>query len=128
VVSPERLRELDALVARFIKARLERVEEDAWTAADPFLSGDAILGFSGHECSLSPLSNPHYLRHQILNHRPLGESAWSITVRIFDEYTGFGEIGYHEETMLVRAEGTSFRIHEVAFGKYVDLGKSEEFK
>jgi len=116
------LLELDVFIRRFIEARLLHEEDVARAAAEPFLTQEALEEYDAREVSLWPVSNPHFSRYNVLSRRPLEGGGWYVRIRIFDEYTDFGEIGYFDEELLVRREGPSYRIYGVDIGDYVNLG------
>jgi hypothetical protein len=107
-------------VIGFLKAKQSRNFENA----KPFLSSEFVktidpVGFAG-------TSNPHTGRFEIQDVQllPDGET-YRINTRVYQEYTGEGDIGYNDNSYYVKLFGDSYLIDNIEYGEYVELLKTE---
>ena len=92
----ERLAE--SAVVAFMEARLQRDYEGALIWLTDNAGGQYL---SRSDLPLTGLSNPHFADFQILEKEKLETTQFRFKVRIYEEYTGEGIIGYFDETFNV---------------------------
>ncbi|MBZ9571916.1 hypothetical protein KJA15_01080, partial [Patescibacteria group bacterium] len=92
----ERLAE--SAVVAFMEARLQRDYEGALIWLTDNAGGQYL---SRSDLPLTGLSNPHFADFQILEKEKLETTQFRFKVRIYEEYTGEGIIGYFDETVIV---------------------------
>ncbi len=112
----ERLAE--SAVVAFMEARLQRDEELAlsWITEN---AREQYLFLS--ELSLVGLSNPHFADFEILKREQLNDSQFIFRVRIYEEYTGQGKVGFFDETLTVIKSGDKHLIDSVERSQYTNL-------
>jgi len=69
------------------------------------------------------ISNPHLGSFEILHITRLSDTTFEFIVRQYEEYTGYGIVGYYDITLLVEKIGNSYFISSMQWGDYVDLGR-----
>lgn len=108
------------VVIGFLKAKQSRNFENT----KPFLSSEFVktidpMGFAG-------TSNPHAGRFEIQNVQPLPDGeTYRINARVYQEYTGEGDIGYNDNSYYVKLFGDRYLIDNIEYGEYVELPKTE---
>jgi hypothetical protein len=112
----ERLAE--SAVVAFMEARLQRDEELAlsWLTEN---AKEQYLFLS--ELSLVGLSNPYFVDFEILEREELTDSQFTFRVRIYEEYTGRGKVGFFDETLTVIKSGDKYLIDSVERSQYTSL-------
>jgi hypothetical protein len=112
----ERLAE--SMVVAFMEARLQRDEELAlsWLTEN---AKEQYLFLS--ELSLVGLSNPHFADFEILEREKLDDTQFIFRVRIYEEYTGRGKVGFFDETLSVIKNGEKYLINSVERSQYTNL-------
>lgn len=112
----ERLAE--SAIASFMEARLQRDEE----LASSWLTDNAkgkYVSLSG--LSLVGLSNPHFADYEILEQEKLNDTQFIFKVRIYEEYTGQGKVGFFDETLTVIKNEDKYLIDSAERSQYTDL-------
>jgi hypothetical protein len=71
--------------------------------------------------ALVGISNPHFSRFEILKIEKLNFDKFKFTVRIYEELTSEGEIGYFDEILTVMPVGKEFLIDSVEKKDYVNI-------
>ncbi len=69
------------------------------------------------------LSNPHFTDFEIFEREELNDAQVRIRVRIYEEYTGQGEVGFFDETLTVIKKGDRYLIDSVERSQYQTLGQ-----
>ncbi|XOB42688.1 MAG: hypothetical protein ACKKMP_01380 [Candidatus Nealsonbacteria bacterium] len=92
----ERLTE--SAVIAFMEARLQRDEKLALSWLTDNAGGQYL---SRSDLPLTGLSNPHFADFEILEREKLDSGKFKFKVRIYEEYTNEGIIGYFDETLIV---------------------------
>ncbi len=112
----ERLAE--SAVVAFMEARIQRDQELALF----WLTDNGERGYLlRSDRPLTGLSNPHFADFEILKREQLGNNQFSFKVRIYEDYTGQGRIGYFDETLIVIKEKEKYLIDSVKLSQYTDL-------
>ena len=88
----------ESAVVAFMEARIQRDYGGALIWLTDNASGQYL---SRSDLSLTGLSNPHFADFQILEKEKLETTQFRFKVRIYEEYTGEGIIGYFDETLIV---------------------------
>ncbi len=113
-------RSADSAVVVFMDARIQRDEETALSwLTDNAKKQYLLLG----ELSLVGLSNPHFTDFEIFEREELNDAQVRIRVRIYEEYTGQGEVGFFDETLTVIKKGDRYLIDSVERSQYQTLGQ-----
>jgi len=92
----ERLAE--SSVIAFMEARIQRNYEEALIWLTDNAGGQYL---SRSDLPLTGLSNPHFADFEILEREKLDSKRFKFKVRIYEEYTSEGIIGYFDETLIV---------------------------
>ena len=92
----ERLAE--SAVVTFMEARIQRNEEMALSWLTDNAEGQYLLR---SDLPLTGLSNSHFADFEILETEKLNTTQFKFRVRIYEEYTDEGIIGYFDETLSV---------------------------
>ena len=72
--------------------------------------------------TLTGLSNPHFADFEILEREKLNNSQFRFKIRIYEEYTGEGRVGYFDETLtVIKRERNKHLIDSVERGEYTNL-------
>ena len=67
-------------------------------------------------------SNPHFADFEILEREKLNDSQFRFKVRIYEEYTGQGRVGYFDETLtVIKRERNKYLIDSVERSEYTNL-------
>ena len=74
------------------------------------------------------ISNPHLGSFEILSSKKLDTNEFEFIVREYDEYTGYGIIGYNDETLIVTKVGKKYLISSTKTGEYVDIKETADWK
>ena len=104
-------------VEEFMKARIERNMEKA----SSFLTDNAKTQYSSGKLTLLGTSNPHFADFKILETQKLNATQFKFKVRIYEEYTGQGKVGYFDETLTVIKKGDRYLIDSVERSEYTNL-------
>lgn len=108
------------VVIGFLEAKQSRDFENA----KPFLSSDFAETIDPIE--FAGTSNPHTGRFEIQNIQLLSdEKTHKVDARVYQEYTGEGDIGYNDNSYYVKLFGNRYLIDNIEYGKYVELPKDE---
>ena len=108
-------RSADDAVIAFMDARLQRDEELALS----WLTNNAKEQYAFlSELSLVGLSNPHFTDFELFDREELDGDQLRIRVRIYEEYTGRGEVGFFDETLTVIKNGDKYLIDSVERSQY----------
>jgi len=112
----ERLAE--SAVVAFMEARLQKDEESAlsWLTDN---AKEQYLFLS--ELSLVGLSNPYFADFEVLEREQLNDSQFIFRVRIYEEYTGRGKVGFFDETLTVIKSGDKHLIDSVERSQYTNF-------
>lgn len=106
-------------VQEFMKARIERDEKKTLSFLTDNAKTQYLLGENG--LSLTGTSNPHFADFIILERQVLNTTQFRFKVRIGEEYTGQGKIGYFDETLTVVKQGYKYLIDSAERGEYTNL-------
>jgi len=112
----ERLAE--SAVVAFMEARLQRDEELALSWLTDNAGGQYL---SRSDLPLTGLSNPHFAEFEILEREELNDTQFRFRVRIYEEYTGQGKVGFFDETLTVIKSGDKYLIDSFERGEYTNL-------
>jgi len=125
--SPEIIHKLAAFISErgraqstvvdFMQARLEKNMDKV----SIFLTDNAKQQYLQPGLSLFGASNPHFQEFEILENDQLDSAQFNIKVRIYEEYTGKGSVGYFDENLIVKKIGDRYLIDGVERCKYVNL-------
>ena len=111
----ERLAE--SAVVAFMEARIQRDQELALSWLTDNGEGEYLLR---SDRPLTGLSNLHFADFEILEREQLGNNQFSFKVRIYEEYTGQGRVGYFDETLIVIKEKEKYLIDSVELSQYTE--------
>ena len=103
-------------VEEFMKARIEKNMEKA----SSFLTDNAKTQYSSGKLTLVGVSNPHFADFKILETKKLNATQFRFKVRIDEEYTGQGKVGYFDETLTVIKKEDRYLIDSVERGEYTN--------
>ena len=103
-------------VEEFMKARIEKNMEKA----SSFLTDNAKMQYSSGKLTLVGVSNPHFADFKILETKKLNATQFRFKVRIDEEYTGQGKVGYFDETLTVIKKEDRYLIDSVERGEYTN--------
>jgi len=92
----ERLAE--GVVVAFMEVRIQRDQELALSWLTDNAKGEYL---SRSDLPLTGLSNPHFANFEILEREKISDTQFRFKVRIYEEYTGRGRVGYFDETLIV---------------------------
>ena len=107
----------ESTVVGFMNARLQRNAD----MASFWLSNNAKLQYSQPGLTLIGTSNPHFESFEILEIDKLSSTQFEFKVRIYEEYTGEGRIGYFDENLIVNKINDKYLIDSVERGEYINL-------
>jgi len=102
----------ESTVVEFMNARLQRNTD----RASFWLSNNARLQYSQPGLTLIGTSNPHFESFEILEIDKRSPTQFEFKVRIYEEYTGEGRIGYFDENLIVNKDGDKYLIDSVERG------------
>ena len=111
----ERLAE--SAVGAFMEARIQRDQELALSWLTDNAAGQYL---SRSDLPLTGLSNPHFADFDILEGEQLIDSQFRFKVRIYEEYTGQGRVGYFDETLTVIKSEDKYLIDSFERSQYTD--------
>ena len=112
----ERLAE--GVIVAFMEARIQRDQELALSWLTDNAKG---LYLSRSDLPLTGLSNPHFADFEILERERLNDSQFRFKVRIYEEYTGQGRVGYFDETLIVIKSRERYLINSVERSEYTNF-------
>lgn len=119
----ERLAE--GVVVGFMEARIQRDQELALT----WLTDNAKEQYlTRSDLPLTGLSNPHFADFEILEKEKIDDSRFNFKVRIYEEYTGQGRVGYFDETLTVIKEKEKYLIDSFERGEYIAIDYEEDYE
>lgn len=102
-------------VSNFLKAQQHRNFDEA----RPYLTTEFAatidpIGFVG-------TSNPHTGRFEFKDTVQFSSlaKAYELRVRVYQEYTGEGDIGYNDDTFFVKQVGEKYLISNIKYGQYI---------
>ncbi|PIR07417.1 hypothetical protein COS46_01400 [Candidatus Jorgensenbacteria bacterium CG03_land_8_20_14_0_80_38_39] len=108
------------VVIGFLKAKQSRNFENA----KPFLNSEFTKTIDSVE--FAGTSNPHTGRFEIRDVQFLSnEKTYKVNARVYEEYTGEGDIGYNDNSYYVKLFDDSYLIYNIEYEKYVELAKDE---
>ncbi|XOB40370.1 MAG: endolytic transglycosylase MltG [Candidatus Nealsonbacteria bacterium] len=105
------------VVTEFMEARIQRKQP----LAENFLTNNSKTQYSQPELTLIGTSNPHFASYEVLETKKLNSTKFQFKVRIYEEYTGEGIIGYFEETLTVIKKNNEYLVNSVERGEYINL-------
>lgn len=108
----------ESTVVAFMEARIQRDQGLALSWLTDNGEGGYLLR---SDRPLAGLSNPHFADFEILEREQLGNNQFSFKVRIYEDYTGQGRVGYFDETLTVIKEKKKYLIDSVELNQYTDL-------
>jgi len=103
-------------VGAFLSARIQRNQ----LKSEEFLTDNAKEQYSQPGLTLIGTSNPYFAGFDIGRTEKLDSAQFKFKVRIYEEYTGEGIIGYFDETLIVIKSGDKYLIDSVDRGEYVN--------
>ena len=109
---------VESMVTEFMKARLERNQEKALTWITNNAKEQYLLR---SDLPLIGLSNPHFADFEILETEKLDSNQFTFKVRIYEEYTGQGRVGYFDETLTVVKSEDKYLIGSFERSEYTNL-------
>ncbi len=112
----ERLAE--SAVIAFMEARIQRNEEMALPWLTDNAEGQYLLR---SDLPLTGLSNPHFADFEVLEREKLDDAQFKFRVRIYEEYTGQGRVGYFDETLIVIKSEDNYLIDSFERSEYTNL-------
>ena len=92
-----------------------------WLLGDCFLVSGRVWIFTLSGLTLTGLSNPHFADFEILEREKLNDSQFRFKVRIYEEYTGQGRVGYFDETLIVIKSRERYLINSVERSEYTNF-------
>lgn len=111
----ERLAE--SAVVAFMEARIQRDQELALSWLTDNGEGEYLLR---SDRPLTGLSNPFFADFEILGREQLGNNQFRFKVRIYEDYTSQGRVGYFDETLTVIKEKEKYLIDSVELSRYTE--------
>jgi len=112
----ERLAE--GVIVAFMEARIQRDQELALSWLTDNAKG---LYLSRSDLPLTGLSNPHFADFELFEREKLNDSQFRFKVRIYEEYTGQGRVGYFDETLIVIKSRERYLINSVERSEYTNF-------
>ncbi|XOB40388.1 MAG: eight-cysteine-cluster domain-containing protein [Candidatus Nealsonbacteria bacterium] len=112
----ERLAE--SVVVAFMEARLQRDEELAFSWLTDNAEGQYLLR---SDLPLTGLSNPYFADFEIREIEKLASTLFKFKIRIYEDYTREGRVGYFEEVLIVIKIGDRYLIDSVKRGEYFNV-------
>jgi len=104
-------------VSNFLEARQHRNFDEAKPYLTPeFAATIDPIGFTS-------TSNPHTGRFEFKDTVQFSslEKVYEVRVRVYQEYTGEGDIGYSDDTFFVKQVGEKYLISNIEYGQYIPL-------
>ncbi len=114
----ERLAE--AIVVAFMEARIQRDQELALSWLTDSAGGQYL---SRSDLPLTGLSNPHFAAFKVLKREKLDDTQFEFRVRIYEEYTGQGRVGYFDEILIVIKSEDNYLIDSFERSEYTNITK-----
>lgn len=114
----ERLAESSVVV--FMEARIQRDQALALSWLTDNAEGQYLLR---SDLPLTGLSNPYFADFEILEREQLSETQFRFKVRIYEEYTGQGRVGYFDETLTVIKSDEKYLIDSFERSQYQTQGR-----
>ncbi|MBD3208366.1 MAG: hypothetical protein GF370_02855 [Candidatus Nealsonbacteria bacterium] len=115
----ERLAE--SAVIAFMEARIQRDQELALYWLTEKAEGQYLLR---SDLPLTGLSNPHLADFEMLEREKLDNNQFTFKVRIYEEYTSQGRVGYFDETLTVVKDKGQYLIDSFERSQYTQLDGS----
>jgi hypothetical protein len=112
----ERLAE--SSIVAFMEARIQRDQELAISCLTDSAEGQYLLR---SDLPLTGLSNPYFAEFEILEIDRLNDNQFKFKVRIYEEYTGQGRVGYFDETLIVIKSEDKYLIDSFERSEYINL-------
>jgi len=108
----------ESAVVAFMKARIQRDEELALSWLTENAKGQYLVR---SDLPLTGLSNPHFADFEILEMEKLNSEKFKFKVRIYEEYTGQGRVGYFDETLTLIRSGDKYLVDTFERSEYTNL-------
>lgn len=105
-------------VIAFLEARIQRDYERALIWLTDNAEGQYL---SRSDLPLTGLSNPHFADFEILEKEKLDSGKFKFKVRIYEEYTDQGRVGYFDEALIVIKEEDKYLIDSFERSEHVNL-------
>ena len=106
------------MVTEFMAARIQRKQP----LVENFLTDNAKQQYAQPGLTLIGTSNPHFADFEILEREKLNDSQFRFKVRIYEEYTGQGRVGYFDETLtIIKKKNNKYLIDSVERSEYTNL-------
>ncbi len=102
-------------VAGFLEAKQNRNFEDA----KQFLSSDFAETIDSIE--FSETSNPHAGRFEMQDIKEISDEKIKVEARVYQEYTGEGEIGYNDNSYYLEIFDGRYLIASIDYGEFIDI-------
>jgi len=113
-----------AMIIDFMDSRMRTSGKGDLDNAKSYLTDNAKEDYSQIQFidfALVGISNPHFSRYDILKIEELNSDKIKFIVRIYEELTDEGEVGYFEEILTVIPVGNEYFIDSVEKGDYVNI-------
>ncbi len=107
----------ESSVVAFMESRVQRNQEKALN----WLTDNVKQQYAQPSLTLIGTSNPHFADYQILEAKQLDFQKHTFKVRIYEEYTGEGMVGYFDEILTVVKGNDQYLIDSVERDEYVNL-------
>ena len=108
----------ESAIAEFMTVRIARNEE---LALSWLTDNTKVQYLLQRDFPLAGLSNPHLADFEILETEKLDTVRFRFKVRIYEEYTGQGRVGYFDETLTVIKSGDRYLIDSFERSEYTNL-------
>jgi hypothetical protein len=108
----------ESAVIEFMTVRIKRDEEAALSWLTDNAKGQYLLR---SDLPLTGLSNPHFTDFEILEAGKLNTTQFRFKIRIYEEYTGQGRVGYFDETLTIIKSGDKYLIDSFKRSEYTNL-------
>jgi len=108
----------ESAVVAFMEARIQRDYEGALIWLTDNAGGQYL---SRSDLPLTGLSNPHFADFEVLERKKLDDTQFKFKVRIYEEYTGQGRVGYFDETLIAIKSEDSYLIDSFERSEYTNL-------
>jgi len=109
---------VESSVVAFMEARLQRNEELALSWLTDNAEGQYLLR---SDLPLTGLSNPYFADFEIREIEKLASTLFKFKIRIYEDYTGEGRVGYFEEVLTVIKIGDRYLVDSVKRGEYFNV-------
>lgn len=104
----------ESAVVAFMESLIQRNQELALSWLTDNAKGQYLSRITG-------LSNPHLADFEIIETEQLDTTQFKFKLRIYEEYTGQGKIGYFDETLTVIKSGDKYLIDSFERSEYTNL-------